>query len=172
MRVTSSLRAHSLQVRGRFKGLAGCQNSLVSVHLHLGKPLPLFRTQVPTYARGTAPPRCCFEILCGRGGVGPGGMGGGASCIIIIIITPWILSQALRGAFSFPRTHPSRYRKWPEKPRHWGGKAARSQMEDSVHFDFSVHNTLFRPKCFQPRNTEPVDGGTLITHPSYRKRER
>lgn len=144
---------YSLQVRGRFKGQAGCQNSLVFVHLHLGKPLPLFRTQVPTYARGTAPPRCCFEIQCGRGGVGPGGMGGGASsCVIIIIIRPWILSLVLRGALSFPRTHPSRYRRSPEKLRHKGGEAARSQTECPVCFDFSVYNILFLPKRFQPEH--------------------
>lgn len=35
------------------KGQARCQNSPAPLHLHLGKPLPLFRTQVPTCTRGS-----------------------------------------------------------------------------------------------------------------------
>lgn len=66
------------QVRGGLEGQVRCPNSPVSLRLHLGKPPPLLRTQVPACARGRASPRCRFEIRCGRGGAGPGGMGGGS----------------------------------------------------------------------------------------------
>lgn len=77
-------------------------------------------------------------------------MGGGASCVIIIIITLWILSHAVRGALSFPRIHPSRYRKSREKLRHGDGKAARPQSEYPVCLGSSIHNIFFPSEGYQP----------------------
>lgn len=78
-------------------------------------------------------------------------MGEGASCVIIIIITLWILSHAFRGALSFPRIHPSRYRKSQEKLRHGGGKAARSQIEHPAYFGISIHNIILPLKVLPAR---------------------
>lgn len=64
-------------------------------------------------------------------------MGGGASCVIIIIITPWILSHAFGGAAFFPRIHPSR--KPQEKLRHRSGKAVSSQDGYPISFSLSIH---------------------------------